>query len=266
VKIVVVPDAHAMPLGSRYDNERFTWLGKFVKDEKPDCVISIGDWADIPSLAGFDPLGSIQTEGQRYADDVAGSVDALERFELASKGWSGRKVITLGNHDVRADRAAARDAKMHGTLSSKDLQFEDHGWEVIPFLERFELEEIGFRHYVVKTNARHPIGGERCAWNLAQYCKSSVVVGHNHLLTYAHTMKDNGEKMFAMSVGHYGHIDYGVVSDPKTSWAKTSAPAWDNCLVVLVTDGKGFWKEKRVIYQRTLERRYGDPHLRRKRR
>jgi hypothetical protein len=44
---LIIPDAHAHP---DYSNDRFTWLGKLIGDVRPDVVINIGDWFDLPSL------------------------------------------------------------------------------------------------------------------------------------------------------------------------------------------------------------------------
>ena len=41
-KLLIIPDAHAEP---NYDNDRFTWLGNLIFEEKPDVVVCLyRDW------------------------------------------------------------------------------------------------------------------------------------------------------------------------------------------------------------------------------
>jgi hypothetical protein len=48
LKILVIPDCQikeGVPL------EHLTWAGKAIVDYKPDVVVNIGDFADMPSLS-----------------------------------------------------------------------------------------------------------------------------------------------------------------------------------------------------------------------
>ena len=49
--VVVFSCAHTDPSVS---NERFTWLGEFLYDLKPDYVVDLGDGADMRSLNTYD--------------------------------------------------------------------------------------------------------------------------------------------------------------------------------------------------------------------
>jgi hypothetical protein len=42
---LIIPDPHAAP---DEDLSRFSYLGKLIASVKPDTVICIGDWADMP--------------------------------------------------------------------------------------------------------------------------------------------------------------------------------------------------------------------------
>ena len=50
-KLLIIPDAHAEP---NYDNDRLTWLGNLIFEEKPDVVVCLGDWFDMASLSSHD--------------------------------------------------------------------------------------------------------------------------------------------------------------------------------------------------------------------
>ena len=71
-KLLVIPDAHAHP---NYDNERFSWAGNLIAEEKPDTIICLGDLADFPSLSGWDK-GTASFQGRRYKADCDAAVDA----------------------------------------------------------------------------------------------------------------------------------------------------------------------------------------------
>ena len=59
---LVIPDSHAHP---DYSNERYDWLAELILDIKPDVVIDIGDWFDMPSLCSYD-RGTKGFEGRRF--------------------------------------------------------------------------------------------------------------------------------------------------------------------------------------------------------
>ena len=60
-KLLIIPS---------HDNDRFTWLGNLIFEEKPDVVVCLGDWFDMASLSSHDK-GKKSFEGRRYKQDVA---------------------------------------------------------------------------------------------------------------------------------------------------------------------------------------------------
>ena len=75
---LIIGDAHAH---CEEGNQRFEALGRMVKSIKPDCVIDIGDSADMSSLLGIesDSKGPIY-EGFSYWKDIDAYHDAKERY------------------------------------------------------------------------------------------------------------------------------------------------------------------------------------------
>jgi len=51
MNLLIIPDAHAAP---GYDNERFKAVGQYLIRERPEHVVCLGDWADLPSLSSYD--------------------------------------------------------------------------------------------------------------------------------------------------------------------------------------------------------------------
>src|SRR4051812_13971284 len=109
---LVIPDAHAKP---GISNERFEWLAKYILIKKPDTIVCLGDFADMPSLSSYD-VGKKSFEGRRYKDDIKSVKDAMNKLmspidefnkqaALAHKvRYKPRLVLTLGNHEDRINR------------------------------------------------------------------------------------------------------------------------------------------------------------------
>ena len=62
---LLVPDQQAHP---DFNNDRADWLGKLIKDLKPDVLINIGDAADMPSLGSY-AIGTGGSGGPNFTTD-----------------------------------------------------------------------------------------------------------------------------------------------------------------------------------------------------
>ena len=75
MRILVIPDCQVrqgVPL------EHLTWAGEAIVDYRPDVVVNIGDFADMPSLSTHDKPGSKFFEGLRYKTDVEVTKEAMK--------------------------------------------------------------------------------------------------------------------------------------------------------------------------------------------
>ena len=52
-RIIVIGDAHDSP---HISQDRFKWIGKYIKQSQPDYIIQIGDWASFDSLSYFQKI------------------------------------------------------------------------------------------------------------------------------------------------------------------------------------------------------------------
>ena len=185
---LVIPDPHSHP---DFNNDRFTALGNLVADLKPDHVICLGDWADMPSLCSYD-RGTKGFEGRRYKKDIEHAVAAQELFfkpikerkKKLPKFW-----MLEGNHEHRIYRAVNADAStLEGVISRSDLRFEDFGWEYIPYNGAspgiLQLDGISYAHFFVSGVSGRPISGERPAYMLLQKGYGSSTQGHVHTADY----------------------------------------------------------------------------------
>lgn len=164
-KILVIPDVQVKP---GVDTSHLEWIGQMIVDKRPDVIVQIGDFADMPSLSSYD-VGKKAFEGRRYKDDVDSVVAAqyqlftplfnLQKQQIANKKkiYDPRLVMTLGNHDERINRAVNNDAKLDGVLSISDLQYDEFGWEVAPFLAVVNIDGVCFSHYFTSGVAGRPV-------------------------------------------------------------------------------------------------------------
>ena len=63
---MIIPDTQVK---RGVDLSYLEWIGKYIVDKKPDVIVQIGDFADMPSLSSYD-VGKKSFEGRRYKDDI----------------------------------------------------------------------------------------------------------------------------------------------------------------------------------------------------
>ena len=139
-------------------NQRITFhpspYGVLASD-RPDVVINIGDFADMPSLSTHDVKGSKYFEGLRYKKDVEVVKEAMKKLlqplrdlqktqrDTKHKVYKPRMILTLGNHENRISRAVNNNPTLEGLISVKDLDY-DKDWEVYGFLQPVFISGVGF--------------------------------------------------------------------------------------------------------------------------
>ena len=205
--ILVVPDSQIRP-GDSYDF--LDWIGRYAVDKRPDVIVHLGDFADMPSLSSHDKAGSKSMEGKRYKEDIKAAQEAMTVFlkpikEHQSKlradkkkQWKPRMVMLCGNHEHRINRAINNDPKLDGLISLDDLQYEKFGWEFIPFLKPVVIGGIAFCHYFPTGMLGRPASG---AAKLLATTHQSCVAGHAQGRSIAYGKKVTGENMTALISG-----------------------------------------------------------------
>jgi hypothetical protein len=162
---LVIPDCQIRPGDS---TDFLEYIGKYILTMRPDTVICLGDFADMPSLSSFD-VGKKSFEGKRYCNDIAAVNEAmsvlmspLETYNTKArknkeKLYKPRLVFTLGNHEERINRTINNDAKLDGFLNINDLEYQKHGWEVFPFLEVVVIDGVAYSHYFTSGVLGRPV-------------------------------------------------------------------------------------------------------------
>lgn len=177
---MVIPDIQAKP---NVSHDHLEWIANYALEKRPDVIIQIGDWADMPSLSLYDK-GKRCYEGRRYVKDIEAANYSLERFERTLEEYNRtnphtpynpRKVMTFGNHEYRIQRATELDAVLDGKLSLDDLDFARRGWECHGFLEVVKIDGIEYSHYFISGNMGRPVS---TAAALLRARNGSATMGH----------------------------------------------------------------------------------------
>lgn len=256
--MVIIGDAHAKPGVS---NRRFDWLGRYIADERPDVVVSIGDWFDMPSLCSYDE-GKACFEGRRYKADIAAGVDALARVDRCirkvnhkraiARRYKPRLMMVMGNHDeARVKRAVQDDAKLEGLISTDDFQLARFGWESTPFLETLTVGGIAFAHYFTSGIMGRPVGGESPALSLIRKKFSSTCQGHSHLFEMAHRHDPRWNRVWGIICGCY------LDPDQHEEYAGQANNMWSRGLLTLRNVHDGDFESFEWTGMDALQRRYG---------
>lgn len=243
---LVIPDSHSHP---EHKNDRYTWLGHLINDVKPDTVIDIGDWFDMPSLSSYDK-GKAQFEGRRYRSDLNAGIDAQNRLRevvRSAKRKLPRFVRTLGNHEYRIIRALERDPVLIGTIGLADLQSRDYGWEEHDFLNPVEIDGIRYCHYFTTGVKNLPVGGAHQAYTLLVKEHASCIMGHTH--TRDSAIQRAGDRFIqALVVGCYQDYD--------ADWAGPANTKWNRGVYILRNVENGQFDEEWVSIGR-IKAEYG---------
>ena len=202
----VIPDVQAKP------GTDFTYLeniGKYLVEKKPDVIVMIGDFADMPSLSSYDK-GKKSFEGRRYLKDIEASHEAMSAlleplYSFNRKAKAGGKkqyhphmVLTMGNHENRINRAVEIQPELEGVLDVKHLEYEEYGWEVHPFLEVVHVDGVAYSHYFTSGVLGRPVTSARA---LLTKKHQSCVMGHVQTMDIATDYRADGTPILGLFAG-----------------------------------------------------------------
>lgn len=205
-KHFVLPDCQVKP---GHDYTYLERVGKYMLDKRPDTVVCIGDFADMPSLSSYD-VGKKSFEGRRYKSDVDAAKTAMATLlkpmmdfniqarKNGKKQYRPRMVLTLGNHEDRIDRVVNGDSKLDGTISVNDLGYESFGWEVHPFLEVVVIDGVAYSHYFVSGVRGLPVGSANLLLNKKHM---SCVAGHQQGRQVSYGYRADGKRITGIIAG-----------------------------------------------------------------
>lgn len=205
-KHIIIPDAQVKP---DVDTSYLTWVGNYIAEHKPDVIINIGDFADMPSLSSYD-VGKKSFEGRRYKADIEAAYNGMVRLmepirqeqqrliRNKDKQWKPEMHLTLGNHEQRINRVVENDPKLDGTISIDDLEYPSFGWNVHDFLDVVTVDGICYSHYFTTGVMGRPASSSRV---LVQKKHQSCVMGHVQNWEMHREVRADGSPIIGMFVG-----------------------------------------------------------------
>lgn len=203
---LILPD---MQVKEGVDLSYLDWVGKYIVDKKPDVIINIGDFADMPSLSMYD-VGKKSFEGRRYKKDIEITKQAMERLlaplhafnakarKNKEKQYRPQMILTLGNHEERIIRAVESDPKLEGTMSINDLGYAEMGWTVIDYLTPVVIDGVVYCHYFTSGVMGKPVSSPQA---LLAKRHMSAVMGHVQNRGIAYANKADGSQITGLFVG-----------------------------------------------------------------
>lgn len=252
--IVVIPDQHDEPEASK---ERADWLGKYIKEERPDVVINLGDAWDMGSLSSYDK-GKAAFYGSSYNKDIISGLEFQERIwepVRQAKKKQPYKIFLIGNHEERINKVLQFEHHLQGDkygISINDLDLRRHYHDIIPYNGTtpgiFTFEGVNFAHYFVSGAMGRPISGDNHARNLLNKLHASCVCGHSHTIDFSATSTPSGKKLFSAVAGIY--------KDKQSGWAGNSERNWWRGVLTLRNVETGSF-DPEFISLKALAREYG---------
>ncbi len=222
---MVIPDTQIRP-GDDYSF--LETIGKYAVEMKPDIIVHLGDFADMPSLSSHDKAGSKSMEGMRYKADINAAKEAMKVLlspvraeqkrlvESKRTRWKPRLVMLGGNHENRINRAIQNDPKLDGLISLEDLEYEKSGWEFVPFLQPIVIEGIAFSHFFVSGVMGNPCTTARM---LLLKHHQSCIAGHQQGRDIAYGKRADGGEMTALIAGScYEHEEHYLNHQTNNHW------------------------------------------------
>jgi len=212
-RVLFIPDCQVKP---DVPTNHIAALGNYIVAKKPDVVVNIGDFWDMPSLSSYDKRGSKSFEGRRVIKDVESGNEAMDlllaplkaynkkRRKNKEKQYKPRLIFCMGNHENRISRAINDDPSIEGLLSYDMLNLSN--WEVHPFLDIVEIGGVLFSHYFVNTLSllKKPLGGT--IDNKLQKVGSSFCMGHQQTLQFgSHYLNDGSAHLGLVAGAYYQH-------------------------------------------------------------
>jgi hypothetical protein len=166
----VIPDTQVKP-GVPIDH--LGWAGRYFGEKRPDVIVHLGDFYDMPSLSSYDLADNPgEYHQRRYQDDLDAGDESVRLFESGlPRGYRPRKVYLVGNHEERYIRLIRAEPKLQGHLRPPWQYAKDRGWEVKPFLSPVTIDGVTYAHYF----CRGPHGTVTNSKNGAPSARAQVI-------------------------------------------------------------------------------------------
>lgn len=247
---IVIPDVQCKP-GVKLDH--LSWAGQYIAHRKPDVVVVLGDWWDMPSLSSYDS-GKKSFEGRMYKADIEAGHQGMGLFLTpikAEKSYHPELIFLYGNHEERILRAVESDRKLEGTIGYHDLRLKEYGFTTYEFLEPVVKDGIGYCHFYPRAGSGAILQTKRGAPSAkAQLQREgrSCTAGHQQGLDVA-CIPLGGKLQWGIIAGSFYQHDEQYLSPQGNDH-------WRGLIVKHEVDGRGGFNPMFVSLD-YLKRRYG---------
>lgn len=248
IDIAVIADMQVKP---NIDLGYCSRIGRYLSEEKPDVIVNIGDFADMPSCSFHEEPGSKAFAAQNYKSDILSVHMGMKALmtpiknEMERTGWNPRLVFCLGNHEERINRTLSAIPKLDGTIGLPDLEYERWGWEVHAFLKPVEIAGVIFSHYFPSGQMGRPISSARAMVNKLHM---SAVGGHQQGRDLAFGKRADGRQITCLYAGSAYEHDEDYLN-PQTNNHWRGFYMLNDCI-------EGEFEEK-AVSMKYLRRKYG---------
>ena len=208
IKHLMIPDTQVHP---GVNTDHIEALGNYIAEKRPDVIVMIGDWFDMPSLSSYDRPGDKGWELKDLDEDIESGIDAMNRLVKGFRkisNYDPKMVFTLGNHEYRMTRVAesADGRKFKKYLQMDNLRLKDFGWKVVPFLNPISINGIHYCHYFCNPDSLYtnPMGGQ--IQTRLRKLNVSFSMGHQQLLMTGEAYNAAGKRIRGVVAGaFYSH-------------------------------------------------------------
>jgi hypothetical protein len=253
--VVVFSCAHTDPTVS---NERFSWLGEFLYDLKPDYVVDLGDGADMRSLNTYDTRYPQAIVSQSYAADIEHYNDAMERMRWKFRHHKRKRPVYIGfegNHENRIKRAISHDPRLEGSKYGisfshlqTDLWFDEYHEYHNSAPAIADYDGISYAHFFSSGNSSKATSGTHHAYGVISNRNYSSTCGHSHKRSLYFKDSAHPRPIIGAVVGCF--------KGAEESWAGQANNEWWKGIVIKREVSQGVYEPEFVSMKR-LEEMYG---------
>lgn len=213
MRVIVIPDTQ---IKTGVNTDHIEAIGNYIVDKKPEVVVALGDWFDMPSLSTHNDRGHIAYENARMQADLEAGWAGMDRllqplFSEQRRQKKNRKAyynprmeFLYGNHEYRRTRLMEQEPFLEGALPDYDLH-RRYGWVCHEFLSPIRIAGVAYCHYAQGGVMGRPIGRAQL---IGTKKHESWVVGHQQGLDIyisPHTRSDGSRVQCIISGSFYQH-------------------------------------------------------------
>jgi len=249
---VVFSCAHCDP---SINNDRFSLLGSFLYDIKPDYVVDLGDGADMRSLNSFDTRSPEAIVSQSYEADIEQYNEAQDRLRWKFRHHKRKRPAFYGfegNHENRIKKALKSDPRLEGSkygISFSHLQnnhwFDEYHEYHNSAPAIHDYDGVSYAHFFSAGNFGTAMSGMHHANSLLANRFKSSTCGHSH----------KRDLKFKDAAGAIGLVA-GCFKGADEAWAGQANLDWWSGVVVKREIHNGFY-EPEFISLASLQKEYG---------